>query len=45
MHVLNFSVCVAVDGKEVEEHGIEYSNDGKEVTCWIASEAGQVGFL
>jgi hypothetical protein len=42
LQIQNFSACIAVDAKELEEHKIEYSKDAKTVTCWIASEAGKV---
>ncbi|KZP09233.1 hypothetical protein FIBSPDRAFT_873840 [Athelia psychrophila] len=33
-----FQSWVTCGGKEITCHGIEKSEDGKEVTCWIASE-------
>ncbi|KAF7376503.1 hypothetical protein MSAN_00066200 [Mycena sanguinolenta] len=36
-----FAAWVSIDGKETQEYGIEVSEDGKSVTCWIASELGK----
>lgn len=40
--IQSFSAYVVVDGKELEEHRIEYSKKDKMAACWIASEAGKV---
>lgn len=40
-----FTAWVTVDDVEVPLYGIEYSADGKQATCWIASEAGKVSRL
>jgi len=41
LQIQNFSACVTVGGKDLEEHQVEYSKDGRRATCWIASEAGK----
>ncbi|KAJ6514736.1 hypothetical protein DFH09DRAFT_1196167 [Mycena vulgaris] len=33
-----FSASVSVGGVELAEHAVEYSADGTQATCWIASE-------
>ncbi|KAI6149869.1 hypothetical protein BKA82DRAFT_997796 [Pisolithus tinctorius] len=41
MRLGDFSAHVVVEGKELEEYEVTISNGGKQVTCWIASEAGK----
>ena len=38
----NLSAWITVDGKKLEEYGVEISDDGREATCWIPSKVGQV---
>lgn len=38
----DFSAWIEVDGVELPQHGVEYSQDEKTATCWIASEDGKV---
>ena len=38
----NVSAWIEVDGKELEQYGIEEDSDRSLVTCWIASQAGKV---
>ncbi|KAF7374287.1 hypothetical protein MSAN_00311900 [Mycena sanguinolenta] len=41
MRLGHLHVWVSVDGAELSEFAIEYSADGKEVSCWIPSECGK----
>ncbi|KAF9037688.1 hypothetical protein BJ165DRAFT_1532336 [Panaeolus papilionaceus] len=41
LHLDNFSAWITVEGREVEEYAIEYSDDGLCASCYIASEAGK----
>jgi len=38
----DFKVSVLIDGKEIPHYGIETNEEKREVSCWIASEAGKV---
>ncbi|KAJ6561713.1 hypothetical protein B0H19DRAFT_1375061 [Mycena capillaripes] len=41
MQLGQLSALITVDGEPLSEHAIEYSADGMEATCWIASENGK----
>lgn len=34
---------IEVDGKELEQYGVEEDPDRNRVTCWIATQADKVG--
>ena len=36
-----FAAWISVDDAELDCYNVEAMNDGKKVTCWIASEAGK----
>ncbi|KAJ7646753.1 hypothetical protein FB45DRAFT_891321 [Roridomyces roridus] len=36
-----FSAWITIEGVETQEYSVETSEDGKTVTCWIASELGK----
>jgi hypothetical protein len=36
-----FTAWISVDDAELDCYNVEAMNDGKKVTCWIASEAGK----
>jgi len=38
----SLSAWITVDGEELQEYGVEISDNGKEATCWIPSKVGQV---
>lgn len=38
----DLAAWITVDGRELEEYGVEISDNGKEATCWIPSKVGQV---
>jgi hypothetical protein len=42
MQLGQFSAVITVEGAPVSEYGVEYSADGLEATCWIASENDKV---
>lgn len=42
--IANYSAWIEVDGKELSEYDVQYSDNGTRVTCWIPSEAGKVRF-
>lgn len=39
------SAWIEVDGKELEQYGVEEDLDRNQVTCWIPTQAGKVGQL
>jgi hypothetical protein len=41
MQLGQFSAVITVDGLPLSEYAVEYSADGKEVTCWIAIRIGE----
>ncbi|CAK5278693.1 unnamed protein product [Mycena citricolor] len=41
MQIGAYSASIHVDGEPLPEYGLETSADGKEVSCWIPSEAGK----
>ncbi|RDB20256.1 hypothetical protein Hypma_012581 [Hypsizygus marmoreus] len=41
MQLGSFKAWITVDNIELPEHSVQISADGKQVTCWIASEAGK----
>jgi len=42
LQVGEFSAWIKVENVETQEYNIEISDDGKNITCWIASEVGKV---
>lgn len=38
----DISAWIEVDGKELEQYGIEEDLDRSQVTCWIATQADKV---
>ena len=40
--IANYSAWIEVDGKELPEYDVQYSDNGTRVTCRIPSEAGKV---
>jgi hypothetical protein len=42
MELGGFSAWIAVDNTPLDAHSVEFSPDGKSVSCWVASEAGKV---
>lgn len=41
-HLGKFSAWVTVDGVELPQYAVEYSEGEKKAMCWIPSEAGKV---
>jgi hypothetical protein len=41
LKLCNFEAWVSIDGKELEQYGVEDTGD-QTVSCWIASEVGKV---
>lgn len=37
-----FNAWISSEDSELKPYSVEESDDGKEVTCWIVSEAGKV---
>ncbi|KAJ7019997.1 hypothetical protein C8F04DRAFT_1145798 [Mycena alexandri] len=37
----DFSAWVAIEGVKVPEYGVEVSENGQDITCWIPSEVGK----
>jgi hypothetical protein len=44
MDLKGYSAWISVDGAALKEYNVEVSN-GKNATCWIASEAGKASYL
>lgn len=42
MELPEHSVSIIVENRELKQYNTGVSNDGKLVSCWIASEVGQV---
>ena len=40
MKLGNLEVCIESGGQRLEEYSTE--TDGRQISCWVASEAGQV---
>lgn len=41
----SISAWIEVNGKELEQYGVEEDPDHNKVTCWIPTQADQVGRL
>ncbi|KAF7376498.1 hypothetical protein MSAN_00065700 [Mycena sanguinolenta] len=41
LHCKEFAAWVSIDGAAAPEYGVEVSQDGKLVTCWIPSQLGK----
>lgn len=45
LNIGTVSAWITVDDVEVPQYDIQYSPDGQQVTCWIASEIDKVGWM
>jgi hypothetical protein len=45
LNIGTLSAWITVDDVELPQYGMQYSPDGKQVTCWIASEMDKVGWM